>query len=166
MQRDGTPWHPPRQSDALPAGRIFFLLQSFCTGKALGWVAPEGTSYQCFADDPHRVRKPDTSFIKLNRLTLAQATTEGHMRVVPDLVVEVVSPRDTYEKVEQETEEWVSAGVPLVWTVNPKARTVRVLKANQPEVMLRENDEVDAGDALPGFRCRVAEFFATPLAAT
>ena len=59
------------------AGRLHNLLSNHCQKNSLGWVLPEGTSYQCFPDDPERVRRPDTSFIRRERLSLEQAAAEG-----------------------------------------------------------------------------------------
>src|SRR5258708_7783029 len=70
------------------AGAIYFQLQGHVMPRRLGWVSPEGTSYRCFPDDPTRVRRADTAFHALDRLTPDRATTEGHLTVVPDLVVE------------------------------------------------------------------------------
>src|SRR5687768_3238670 len=71
------------------AGRIHYLLVKFCESRSLGWVLPEGTSYQCFSDAPSKVRRPDTSFIRLDRLSSAQANEEGHCSIAPDLAVQV-----------------------------------------------------------------------------
>ncbi len=38
------------------AGRVYRLVANFCEPIRLGWTFPEGTSYQCFADAPTKVR--------------------------------------------------------------------------------------------------------------
>ena len=43
------------------AGVIFRMLDLFCRENRLGWVLPEGTSYQCFPALPSRVRRADRS---------------------------------------------------------------------------------------------------------
>src|SRR6516164_2607030 len=102
------------------------MLFVFCRPKTLGWVFPEGTSYQCFSDAPGKVRKPDVSFIRLERLSAEEAAARGHARIAPELAVEVVSPNDLYEEVDEKVEEWLAAGVQLVWVVSPRLRTVTV----------------------------------------
>jgi Uma2 family endonuclease len=144
------------------AGMIFHLLNSFCREHHLGWVLPEGTSFQCFPAYPGKVRRPDTAFIRLQRLSLAQATTEGHCSVAPDLAVEVVSPNDTVYEIDEKVREFLDAGVPLVWVVNPDQRTVAIHRAGGVSVILRENDEISGEDVIPGFRCRVGDFTAPP----
>src|SRR5262249_22460928 len=76
------------------AGRVCSTLCDFVRARALGWVLPAGTSFQCFPMDPTRVRRPSSAFIRLDRLSIAEAQSAGHCRVVPDLVVELISPHD------------------------------------------------------------------------
>jgi Uma2 family endonuclease len=144
------------------AGRIFQFLSLFCQDRALGWVAPEGTSYRCFPHAPELVRKPDVSFIAVERLSLEQATREGHLSIAPDLAVEVVSPNDEVYDLDQKLLDFFSAGVRMVWVVNPQAKTVRVHRPQGPIQELRENDEVTGDDVVAGFRCRVGDFFLAP----
>src|SRR5436190_10444386 len=89
------------------AGRVFSRLSSFVETKKLGWMSPEGTSFRCFPDDEGRVRRADTAFHRLDRLTAAQAQAEGHCTVVPDLVVEVVSPNDLANELQVKRIEWL-----------------------------------------------------------
>jgi len=144
------------------AGIIFQLLNTFCREHRLGWVFPEGTSFQCFPMHPNLVRKPDVSLIRLHRLSLAQATTEGHCPVAPDLAVEVVSPNDTAYEIDEKVRDFLHAGVPLVWVVNPEQRTVEIHRAGGMGAILRENDEISGEDVVPGFRCRVGDFTQLP----
>jgi Uma2 family endonuclease len=84
----------------------------------LGWIFGEGTGFQCFADDPKRVRKPDVAFLRRARLPKGPPRKE-FCRVAPDFVVEVVSPKDTAYEVETRLGEWLDAGVAQVSIVNP-----------------------------------------------
>jgi len=143
------------------AGEIHWLLRDFCRAHPQGWVLPEGTSYRCFPDAPDLVRKPDVSFIRFDRLPADQAP-QGHVPIHPDLAVEVLSPNDLVYEVEQKLEAYLRAGVRLIWVVNPDARTLRVVRADRSSILLREIDEVSGEDVLPGFHCRVSEFFRLP----
>jgi Uma2 family endonuclease len=145
------------------AGVIFSLLFAFCRPKKLGWVLPEGTTYQCFQDDPDKVRKPDVSFIRLERLTAEQASAKGHARLAPDLAVEVVSPNDLYYEVDAKAQEWLLSGVSLVWVVNPRTRSLTVLRADGSSAILHEQDELTGESVIPGFRCQVRELFLLPM---
>jgi Uma2 family endonuclease len=144
------------------AGELHGLLRAFCRENRLGWVLPEGTSYCCFPDDPDRVRRPDVSFICWERLSPEQAETEGHVSVVPDLAVEVISPNDRVYEVEEKAAEWLAAGVRLLWIVHPRAREVQVRRPQGPIVNLKESDELSGDEVILDFRCRVGDLFQLP----
>jgi Uma2 family endonuclease len=142
-------------------GRLYKLLTNYCDDKGLGWTAPGDASYQCFPDDPKKVRKADVSFIRIERLSPGQEP-QGHCRIPPDLAVEVVSPNDLYSEVEAKVGEYLGAGVRLVWVIDPPTRSVRVHRANGTVADLEEEDELSGEEVIPGFRCRVGELFAAP----
>src|SRR4051812_41958797 len=145
------------------AGRILRLLGRYGEDLGLGWVlGPEG-SYQCFSEEPRKVRKPDVSFIRRGRLP-EERIPDGHVRIPPDLAVEVVSPNDRVYEVDGKVAEDLAAGVPLVWVVNPEARTVHVDRGDRPVARLGGEEELTAPDLIPDLRCRVAELFTRPAA--
>ncbi len=109
--------------------------------------------------DPDTVRGADVAFVRAERL--AQITNrKKHIPFAPDLAVEVRSPNDRDHEVEEKIQLWLAAGSLLVWDVDPETRTVVVHRPGAEPVMLGEDQEIGGGDVIPGFRCRVAEFFA------
>src|SRR5438105_4570032 len=87
-------------------GRLHHYLSQFCDAHALGWVFPADASYQCFPEKPKQVRKPDTSFVRRGRFP-DETPPEGHIRLVPDLVVEVASPNDLFAEVDEKVEDYL-----------------------------------------------------------
>ena len=146
------------------AGRILQMLAVFGQDVGLGWVLDSEGSYQCFASDARKVRKPDVSFIRRGRLP-DERIPAGHVRIPPDLAVEVVSPNDTVYEVDAKVEEHLAAGVPLVWVVNPETRVVHVYHADGTLERLGEQDELTAPDLIPDLRYPVADLFTLPDAA-
>jgi Uma2 family endonuclease len=142
-------------------GRLHHFLSTFCDAANAGWVAPADASYQCFPDDADKVRKPDVSFIRLERLP-AEDRPEGHCPIAPDLAVEVISPHDLYSDVENKVDEYLEAGVALVWVIDAPTRTVRVHRADGTLADLQEDDELDGENVLPGFRCLLRDLFRPP----
>ena len=98
------------------------------------------------------VRKPDVSFIRKGRLP-GDAIPKGWVKIAPDLAVEVISPNDTAEDLEEKLEDYQKAGVPLVWVIYPERRMARVFRQGSPPVVLGEDDELSGEDVIPGFRC-------------
>lgn len=149
------------------AGEIHRRIANHVIERNLGWAYPEGTSYQCFREEPRRVRRPDTSFIAAQRLPEGPLP-EGHCPLAPDLAVEVVSPNDLFYEVDIKVEEWLRAGTRLVWVVAPSTRTVFIHHQGRPSpTKLTAEEELTGEDVLPGFRCPVKELFPkqTPAAA-
>ena len=144
------------------AGEVYLRLKLHCNTQQLAWVFPEGTSYRCFADEPGQVRRPDTSVILRSRMTAEEYNEDGHCPTVPDLVVEVISPTDVADKVEEKIGEWLAAGVRLLWEVYPNTRVVRAYQPNRPIVMYRGSDILPGEPVVPAFRCTVDEFFQIP----
>jgi Uma2 family endonuclease len=143
------------------AAEILGRLRDHCHAHNLGWVSAE-TTYQCFPDAPNKVRRPDATFIRLGRISLEEATAEGHTRIAPDLAVEVVSPNDSMYEVQEKVQEYLTAGVPLVWVVNPQTRLVEIHRGKGQGTILRESDDLDGEDVVPGFHCRVGDLFKPP----
>jgi Uma2 family endonuclease len=143
------------------AGNIFFLLASFIRPRKLGLLFPAEAGYRCFRESTDHVRKPDISFIRAGRLPGNQPSP-GYDTIPPDLVVEVLSPRDIATELDQKVEEYLRAGVRLVWVVNPDTRTVRIHRPDGSITGLHETDELSGEDVLPGFTCSVAALFEIP----
>ncbi|SFH54973.1 Uma2 family endonuclease [Planctomicrobium piriforme] len=139
------------------AGEIFFYLRAALAKRRSGWIFPEGTMFRCFPADPNRVRRADASFIR-NEHRPHGPESIGYTSVVPDLVVEVVSPGDGAYDVNEKVEDWLEAGVAVLWLVMPRDRTVTVYKAGQKPQLLTSSEEITL-NLIPDFRCQVADFF-------
>jgi Uma2 family endonuclease len=140
------------------AGRLNTLLSRFCEDPFRGWVFPGDAGYQFLPDRPNVVRKPDVSFIRVGRLP-EERPPEGHIRLAPDLAVEVVSPNDLFYEVEQKVAEYRAAGIPLIWIVVPPTRIVLIRRGDGSCVEVGETGELDGEAVLPGFRCPVSALF-------
>ncbi|MFN0096046.1 MAG: Uma2 family endonuclease [Dehalococcoidia bacterium] len=141
------------------SGAAIELLRGFVYPRKLGVVFGGGTGLQIFAGRPLRVPRADAGFISANRLPGGGAF-EGHLQAVPDLLVEVVSPRDTVQDVENKVKEYLSAGVRLVWVLKPHAETLDVYRSDGTFARLTAQDTLSGGDVLPGFEVTVARLFA------
>jgi len=139
-------------------GRIFLRLSLFCDEHQLGYVWPADNGYQCFAHAPKLVRRPDVSFIRAGRLPGGELPS-GHVRISPDLVVEVVSPNDLASDLDEKVEDYQKAGVGLVWVIHPESGTASVYRGDGSVSRLHQDDELSGEEVIPGFRCRVRSLF-------
>ena len=135
-------------------------------GRSWGFVTTE-TGYKLWPDRPRESRAPDVSVVRAARLPGGRITRRL-VRGIPDLAVEVLSPTDKLPDAEFKVREYLDAGVPLVWLVDPLER-VRVWDgATGAETVLRTGpasppgsglDALDGGDVVPGFRLPLAELW-------
>jgi Uma2 family endonuclease len=144
---------------SVPAGittvRILMFAAPWCESRNLGIWLPPDTGIRCFADDPNRVRKPDACFIRHERLTPA-ARHAPFLPIAPDLAVEVISPTDLAHAIDEKIQEYLDAGIPIVWIINPEARVARIHR-RESVTGLYETDDLEAEPVLPGFRCKLAD---------
>lgn len=117
------------------------------------------------ADAPLRltsglVRLPDVSFLTWDHFPNRQLPAEPILPLAPDLAVEVMSAGNTTAEMERKLHEYYAAGTRLLWYVYPDQRTVHVYTSPQEVRMLSEDDSLEGGDVLPGFRVPMRDWFA------
>ena len=126
-----------------------------------GWAGSFGSDSGIWLErDPDTVREPDIAFISVERLPL-DVRVRGYSQVVPDLVVEVVSPNDRPAPVYDKAQMWLRFGARLVLIVDPEARSIMALPSEGATRTFTEDDTLDCGDVLPGFSCAVRDIFDT-----
>lgn len=157
--REMSPAAPPHGRYAWYVG---FLLGLYVVPRGLGTIYAAETGF-ILRRDPDTVRAPDVAFIARERLP---EDAPGFGRVIPDFVVEVVSPDDTANDVQEKMNAWIAAGVKVAWVVFPALRLVAIHR-DQGRVDYRSGDEeIDAEPTIPGFRCKFADLFPSLLTST
>jgi Uma2 family endonuclease len=139
------------------AMRLGWRMARHAEANDLGVVFAAETGFR-LAADPDTVRAPDVAFVTKTRAEEV-GKFEGFWPGAPDLAVEVISPGDSYNEVQQKVEEYLNAGASAVWVVDPRQRTITVYRSFTEMTILTENDTLEGGDIIPGFSCRVAEVF-------
>jgi len=113
-----------------------------------------------FADDDV---VPDVVWISTERLA-AGMDESGHLRVAPELAVEVLSPGSTNERRDRDAKRklYSRRGVHEYWIVDWRQRQVEVYRREQAALRLIETlfgqDELRS-PLLPNFSCRVGQLF-------
>jgi Uma2 family endonuclease len=110
-----------------------------------------------------RNRRPDVAFVSAQRIAQAppQPGSDNAWNIVPELMVEVVSPHDLAEEIVERLDEYWAAGTQLVWVVYPTWRQVYVYTAPRQVRILGAGDELDGGAVLPGLKIAIASLFPT-----
>jgi Uma2 family endonuclease len=109
-------------------------------------------------------RDPDTTVgvdvVYVSADVVVQQTQETTLiNGVPILAVEILSPNDTVEEIREKIALYQSAGVPLVWILNPYDRTITVYRPGAEPDPLNALEELSGEPYLPGFRVAVARLF-------
>jgi Uma2 family endonuclease len=104
------------------------------------------------------VRSPDVTFVRTEKLPGGKSP-ESYGDLIPDLVVEVLSPHDNMRQVADKIGEYLQCGVPLVWLVDPAQGTVTVYQSLTDTQGFSSRDTITGQGVLPGFSCLVSEFF-------
>ena len=141
------------------AMRLVQFLLAFVERHALGIVAGEAGMMR-FA--PGLVRIPDVSFVSWDRLPQRRVPRQPIPDLVPDLAVEVLSEGNTRREMEQKLQEYFTAGVRLVWYVDPVLQEVHVYTAPDQREVLTADHTLHGGAVLPGFTLLVRQLFAEP----
>ena len=145
----------PHGSDGM---RIVAPVSSHVYANDLGWAFLAETGF-VLRRDPDTVRAPDFAFIRADRWP-EEGLPEGYVTIPPDLVLEVVSPGDTATEVREKVDEWLRFGVGAVWVLYPGPRMDVYLGDGRVQTYGPE-DEVDGGEALPGFRMGLGAMLGT-----
>src|SRR5688572_3800021 len=92
------------------ANEISRQISNYVVEHQLGETFTAETGYY-IRRKPDTVRAPDFSFISTDRLPKEGLPEKGYMPVMPDFVVEVVSPNDGAEEIEEKNLLWLNVGV-------------------------------------------------------
>lgn len=77
----------------------------------------------------------------------------------PVLAVEILSPSDVQEEIDEKVELYLRLGVAVVWIVQIRRRTVTAYRSDGPPELFNDRQELVAEPHLPGFRVAVARVF-------
>jgi Uma2 family endonuclease len=114
-------------------GRVF--------DSSAGFILPDGA-----------IRSPDAAWVATARL--AALTTQERKRFIPlcpDVVIEIRSPTDRLQPLQDKMHEYLSNGAQLGWLIDPENRRVYVHRADAPIVQLDAPETVSAEPILAGF---------------
>ena len=109
------------------------------------------------ARNPDTTLAPDWAFIVKSRLP--DLIPGKFMPVVPDLVLETRSPNDTEQEVADKVQEWLQAGVRMVWELDPKRRILTVYRPGEAPRALGIDDTFSGEEILPGFALPIRRLF-------
>lgn len=145
---------PPSTRHGARSARLLHVVRDFVVRHDLGDVFAQDTGFK-IEHDPDTVRAPDVAFVARDRL--GQIPDEGYAELAPDWVAEILSPGDRPGEVLEKVGQWLSAGVRLVWVLDPLRSHVRVYRPDGTVSTVGAEEELDGEDVFPGFRCPLSD---------
>ena len=115
--------------------------------------------------EPLRIRQPDVMYLNSDRTGIrgiAQLRGVKFLEVVPDIVIEVLSPSNTRREMDSKLRDYQQIGVYQCWVFSPEAETAEIinLTGNEPTTTnIHAVEEILTSDLLPGFQLKLMEVF-------
>ena len=129
------------------------------------WSKKDGTgivfdSSTIFTFPNKAKRSPDVSWMPREKWeAVPKIERKKFTKVVPDFVIELLSPTDSLFATREKMEEYITNGVLLGWLIDPEKKTVYVYRANGEIEVLKDPEKVLGENVLPGFELNVREIW-------
>jgi Uma2 family endonuclease len=108
--------------------------------------------------DPDTVRGVDVLYYSYARVPKGREP-QSFADVPPNLAVEVVGKGQGWKKMTEKVGEYLRLGADRAWIIDPSKRTLHVFSPDDPPREYTEADVITDETVLPGFSCKLAEFF-------
>jgi Uma2 family endonuclease len=148
---------PPDRRHGMVCGQAHYLTRQHVDAHDLGRVMSNDSGI-ITERDPDTVRGADIAYYSYKRLPRGPLEP-GYGPEVPELVIEVRSPGDSWPEIHIKVGEYLLAGVLKVVVLDPGRRRAHVYSADQPPEILGPDEELTLPDLLEGFRVPVHRFF-------
>lgn len=132
------------------------LLGNHVHPRRLGWVFDASAGFQV-GSNPDRVLSPDVAFVRRDRIP--SLPRRGYLSLVPELVVEVRSPSQTWAYTIERGGIWIAHGARVVWLIDPEPRAAWVLRPMAEPVEVGPDGALPAAPAIDGWSLPLAEVF-------
>jgi Uma2 family endonuclease len=146
-----------------PAGGETGSRNSVLNARLYNWASKDGRgivfdSSTGFDLPNGATRSPDASWVLQSRLaTLRPEQKRKFLPLCPDFVVELRSPSDRLQDVQDKMEEYMANGAQLGWLLDPETRSVYIYQPGIASIHLRDPVTITGDPVLPGLVLRLAE---------
>ncbi|MGC8714253.1 MAG: Uma2 family endonuclease [Leptodesmis sp.] len=115
------------------------------TGSSAGFTLPDSNT-----------RAPAVSFVRAERLRRAP---RSFAQLAPDLMVEVKSPTDSLEDLEQKINNFLQQGTRVGILINPETHLVTVFRPDTEAIQFTDGDVLTVPDLLPGWQVQISDLW-------
>ena len=116
-----------------------------------GWGKAFGATV-CFLLPDGAALSPDAAWVMTSKIAALEARVRKQfLPLVPDFVIEVMSPSDRVKPASAKMEQWIANGVSLGWLVDGDSRVLYVYRPGEPRQQYKGISQIEAGEPLSGF---------------
>jgi Uma2 family endonuclease len=118
-------------------------------GPSVQFLLPDGSG-----------RSPDAAWVSNDRLSLlSKQERRQFLRVVPEFVVEVMSPSDRLAAAQKKMRLWAANGVELGWLIDGDARRVYVYRGTSEARIVADSESISGEGPVDGFVLQLEEIW-------
>lgn len=135
----------------------FLIMQYVFKNKSGRVMTGEVGIYTKF--NPDSIRAADVAFISNQRIERISKPEKGYLRVAPELVIEIMSPDDLWDDIQEKINEYFGVDVVEVWVIDPKLKQIHQYSGPRSVSIWGEGDQFSAERVIPGLSIDLHEVF-------
>ena len=106
------------------------------------------------------IRSPDVSWVTLTKWnSLTKQQQRKFAPIDPDFVIELMSPTDDLDELQNKMREYMNCGVRLGWLINPDAKQVEIYRQQKESETLDNPANLSGENTLPGLIVDLQDIF-------
>jgi Uma2 family endonuclease len=152
-----------------PAGLETGFRNNGLSGQLYDWTKRDGRGRSFDSNTEYilpngAARSPDASWVHRAKLAgLSRDEKRKFPHLVPDFVVELMSPSDRLSRTQAKMQEWIDNGVALGWLIDADRRTVMVYRQGRAPEQRVDPKELRGEEPVDGFVLDLTDIFETNL---
>jgi Uma2 family endonuclease len=144
----------PKYSHSRVTGQLFILLENWNQGK--GEVGIEWC-VRLKRDEKDWCPIPDLLYISWAKLGDIELEDDA-CPLPPELVIEIISPDQSFSDLSEKAEDYLKAGINRVWLIDTQVKKITVFYPDSPPKTKQGEDSL-ADDLLPGLKLTPQKIF-------
>ena len=136
---------------------LAFQIKLWNKQSKLGKVFDSSTGFKL---SNNAVRSPDVSWVKIEKWNaLTKEQKRKFAPIDPDFVLELMSPTDDLDKLQDKMREYMNCGIRLGWLINPDAKQVEIYRQGQETEVLNNPQTLSGEDVMSNLSVSLEDIF-------
>ncbi|MDJ0747509.1 MAG: Uma2 family endonuclease [Xenococcaceae cyanobacterium MO_167.B27] len=136
---------------------LAFQIKLWNKQSKLGKVFDSSTGFKL---SNNAVRSPDVSWVKIEKWNaLTKEQKRKFAPIDPDFVLELMSPTDDLDVLQDKMREYMDCGIRLGWLINPDAKQVEIYRQGQGTEVLNNPQTLSGEDVMPNLSVSLEDIF-------